>query len=186
MVKKKIKRKIDIPFNIFDNGGIITDYYTKGAPTIDSIISSVESTIKPPDFSGLTKPVVPLVPSKLGIDWMGSVGTGLSGALSIAQSGMNNAQIADTSGIEALNAAQRNRVSGASSNDELMSEWASWNRVKDNYTESDVRGGSNSQRAMGSLGAIGQGVFCWKYYRWSDRWYYRRCIRHWFIYCRMA
>jgi hypothetical protein len=158
MVKKKIKRKIDIPFNIFDEGGIITDYYTQGAPTIDSIISSVESTIKPPDFSGLTKPVAPSTLGKLGIDWMGSVGTGLSGALSIAQSGMNNAQIADTSSIEALNAAQRNRVSGASSNDELMSEWASWNRVKDNYTKSDVRGGSNSQRAMGSLGAIGQGV----------------------------
>ena len=49
-------------------------------------------------------------------------------------------------------------VVGASSNDDLMSEWGSWNKVKDDYSWKDVRGGSTGQRVTNTIGAAGQGA----------------------------
>lgn len=39
-----------------------------------------------------------------------------------------------------------------------MSEWGSWNKVKDDYSWKDVRGGSTGQRITNTIGAAGQGA----------------------------
>lgn len=86
---------------------------------------------------------------------IGSIGGATGG---MAQTGISNAQIADTSGIESQIEAQKNMTIGASSNEDLLSEWGSWTKVKDDYTWKDVRGGNTGQRLTGTLGAAGQGA----------------------------
>lgn len=130
MAKKKIKRRGKMPPNIFDTGGQSWGQQSSG------------------QFSNAFKG------ENLG-NSIGSIGGAVGG---IAQAGISNAQIADTSGIEAQNKAQKNMVVGASSNDDLMSEWGSWNKVKDDYSWKDVRGGSTGQRVTNTIGAAGQGA----------------------------
>lgn len=130
MAKKKIKRRGKMPPNIFDTGG-----QSWGQQSSEQFSNA---------FKG----------ENLG-NSIGSIGGAVG---SIAQAGISNAQIADTSGIEAQNDAQKNMVVGASSNDDLMSEWGTWNKVKDNYSWKDVRGGSTGQRITNTIGAAGQGA----------------------------
>ncbi|WCF58414.1 putative transmembrane protein [Bacteroides phage PhiCrAssBcn14] len=130
MAKKKIKRRGKMPPNIFDTGGQSWGQQSSG------------------QFSNAFKG------ENLG-NSIGSIGGAVGG---IVQAGVSNAQIADTSGIEAQNKAQKNMVVGASSNDDLMSEWGSWNKVKDDYSWKDVRGGSTGQRVTNTIGAAGQGA----------------------------
>lgn len=130
MAKKKIKRRGKMPPNIFDTGG-----QSWGQQSSEQFSNA---------FKG----------ENLGSS-IGSIGGAIG---SIAQAGISNAQIADTSGIEAQNKAQKNMVVGASSNDDLMSEWGTWNKVKDNYSWKDVRGGSTGQRVTNTIGAAGQGA----------------------------
>ena len=49
-------------------------------------------------------------------------------------------------------------VVGASDNDSLLSEWSSLSMLKDNYSWKDVRGGSNANRAMNTIGVAVQGA----------------------------
>mgnify|MGYP007025127988 FL=1 len=130
MAKKKIKRRGKMPPNIFDTGG-----QSWGQQSSNQFSNA---------FKG----------ENLG-NSIGSIGGAVGG---IVQAGVSNAQIADTSGIEAQNDAQKNMVVGASSNDDLMSEWGTWNKVKDNYSWKDVRGGSTGQRITNTIGAAGQGA----------------------------
>lgn len=89
---------------------------------------------------------------------VGKFGTGVTSAVDILGSSLDNAKIADTSAQEASIDSQKNMVVGASSNDELMAEWGNFNKVKDNYTKRDVRGGSTGQRVSNTLSSTGQGV----------------------------
>lgn len=130
MAKKKIKRRSKMPPNIFDTGG-----QSWGQQSSEQFSNA---------FKG----------ENLG-NSIGSIGGAVGG---VVQAGVSNAQIADTSGIEAQNKAQKNMVVGASSNDDLMSEWGSWNKVKDDYSWKDVRGGSTGQRVTNTIGAAGQGA----------------------------
>ena len=130
MAKKKIKRRGKMPPNIFDTGG-----QSWGQQSSEQFSNA---------FKG----------ENLG-NSIGSIGGAVGG---VVQAGVSNAQIADTSGIEAQNKAQKNMVVGASSNDDLMSEWGSWNKVKDDYSWKDVRGGSTGQRVTNTIGAIVGGV----------------------------
>lgn len=130
MAKKKIKRRGKMPPNIFDTGG-----QSWGQQSSEQFSNA---------FKG----------ENLG-NSIGSIGGAVGG---VVQAGVSNAQIADTSGIEAQNKAQKNMVVGASSNDDLMSEWGTWNKVKDNYSWKDVRGGSTGQRITNTIGAAGQGA----------------------------
>ena len=130
MAKKKIKRRGKMPPNIFDTGG-----QSWGQQSSEQFSNA---------FKG----------ENLG-NSIGSIGGAVGG---VVQAGVSNAQIADTSGIEAQNKAQKNMVVGASSNDDLMSEWGSWNKVKDDYSWKDVRGGSTGQRVTNTIGAAGQGA----------------------------
>lgn len=130
MAKEKIKRRGKMPPNIFDTGG-----QSWGQQSSEQFSNA---------FKG----------ENLG-NSIGSIGGAVGG---VVQAGVSNAQIADTSGIEAQNKAQKNMVVGASSNDDLMSEWGSWNKVKDDYSWKDVRGGSTGQRVTNTIGAAGQGA----------------------------
>ena len=130
MAKKKIKRRGKMPPNIFDTGG-----QSWGQQSSEQFSNA---------FKG----------ENLG-NSIGSIGGTIGG---MAQTGISNAQIADTSGIESQIEAQKNMTIGASSNEDLLSEWGSWTKVKDDYTWKDVRGGNTGQRLTGTLGAAGQGA----------------------------
>ncbi len=132
MVKKKIKRRVKMLPNIFEDGGLKKTWGQQSSEQFSNAFNK----------------------ENLG----GSIGS-IAGAVGgMAQAGLANAQIADTSGIEAQNEAQKNMTVGASSNDDLMNEWGSWNKVKDNYSWRDVRGGSTGQSLTNTLGAAGQGA----------------------------
>lgn len=131
MANKRIIRRKNRPLNIFADGG-----------PVGSLASLANTT----DASGG------------GGFNMGSIGGIGSSVGTIVNAGLSNAQIADTSAQEEGIKAQKNMVVGASSNDELMSEWGSWNKSKDDYTWKDVRGRSTGQRITNTIGAAGQGA----------------------------
>lgn len=134
MNKKKVKRRYKIPPNIFEEGGGVLK-------------------------QGWGQQSSSKVSEAFNQDNLGSSLENIGGALEgIAGAGIKNSQIADTSDIEAMNAAQNNMVVRAATNDDLMSEWGSRSVVKDDYSWKDVRGGSSGQRASNTLGAVGQGV----------------------------
>lgn len=130
MAKKKIKRRSNMPSNMFENGGKTWGQQSSGQFSNAFKRENLSSSI-------------------------GSIGGAIGG---MAQTGISNAQIADTSGIESQIEAQKNMTIGASSNEDLLSEWGSWTKVKDDYTWKDVRGGNTGQRLTGTLGAAGQGA----------------------------
>lgn len=83
---------------------------------------------------------------------------GIGGALtSIVGAGVNNAQIGDTSSIENNIQNTQNLKFSGSTNDALMQSWQQYNPL-DNVSYKDVRGGSNSQRIMSTLGSAISGA----------------------------
>ena len=132
MAKRKVKGKRGLPYNRFDGEGESMNMLQKSGAVANNAFGS----------------------SNLG-GTIGSIGSGIT---SIAQVGMNNAQIADTSSIQDQIKAQNNMVVGASDNDSLLSEWSSLSMLKDNYSWKDVRGGSNANRAMNTIGGAVQGA----------------------------
>lgn len=132
MAKKKIKRRGKMPPNMFEDGGAKQSWGQQPSGQFSNA------------FKG----------ENLGSS-IGSIGGAVG---NIAQAGISNAQIADTSGIESQIEAQKNMTIGASSNEDLLNEWGSWTKVKDDYTWKDVRGGNTGQRLTGTLGAAGQGA----------------------------
>ena len=132
MAKRKVKGKRGLPYNMFKGEGESMNMLQKSGAVANNAFGS----------------------SNLG-GTIGSIGSGIT---SIAKAGMNNAQIADTSSIQDQIKAQNNRVVGASDNDSLLSEWSSLSMLKDNYSWKDVRGGSNANRAMNTIGGAVQGA----------------------------
>ena len=132
MAKRKVKGKRGLPYNMFKGEGESMNMLQKSGAVANNAFGS----------------------SNLG-GTIGSIGSGIT---SIAQAGMNNAQIADTSSIQDQIKAQNNMVVGASDNDSLLSEWSSLSMLKDNYSWKDVRGGSNANRAMNTIGGAVQGA----------------------------
>ena len=83
----------------------------------------------------------------------GSSIAGIGGALtSMVGAGVNNAQIGNTSSIENNIQNTQGLTFSGSTNDALMQSWQQYNPL-DNTSYKDVRGGSNSQRIMSTLGA---------------------------------
>ena len=155
MANKRIIKRKNRPLNIFVDGGPVGSP-TSLANTTD--LSKITTLGKGGASGSVGMQSVGTSASGGGGFDMGSIGGIGSAVGGIAQAGISNAQIADTSGIEAQNKAQKNMVVGASSNDDLMSEWGTWNKVKDNYSWKDVRGGSTGQRITNTIGAAGQGA----------------------------
>lgn len=151
MANKRIIRRKNRPLNIFADGGPVGSI-TSGLGTDVSQITQLGQG----GASGSVG-IQPTGGSSGGFN-MGSIGGIGSSVGTIVNAGLSNAQIADTSAQEEGIKAQKNMVVGASSNDELMSEWGSWNKSKDDYTWKDVRGGSTGQRITNTIGAAGQGA----------------------------
>lgn len=132
MAKRKVKNKIGFPYNRFGGEGESMNMIQKSGAVANDAFDS----------------------SKLG----GTIGSIGSGVTSIVQAGMNNAQIADTSSIQDQIKAQNNMVVGASDNASLLNEWSNLSMLKDNYSWKDIRGGSNANRAMNTIGGAAQGA----------------------------
>ena len=136
MANKRIIRRKNRPLNIFADGGPVGSLASLDNTTDLSKIT----TLGQGGASGsVGMQSVGTSASGGGGFNMGSIGGIGSSVGTIVNAGLSNAQIADTSAQEEGIKAQKNMVVGASSNDELMSEWGSWNKSKDDYTWKDVR-----------------------------------------------
>lgn len=132
MAKKKIIRKSNRTLNLFAEGGDTKQTWGQQAK------SSAQSA-----FSG----------QNLG-STIGGIGSAVG---SIVNAGVQNAQLADTSGLEGeIEAAQTYKVS-ASSNDDLMSEWSAFTPME-GVSWKDIRGGSTGQRIGNTISAAGSGA----------------------------
>lgn len=155
MANKRIIRRKNRPLNIFADGGPVGSLASL-ANTTD--LSKITTLGQGGASGSVGMQSVGTSASGGGGFNMGSIGGIGSSVGTIVNAGLSNAQIADTSAQEEGIKAQKNMVVGASSNDELMSEWRSWNKSKDDYTWKDVRGGSTGQRITNTIGAAGQGA----------------------------
>ena len=85
---------------------------------------------------------------------IGGIGSSIG---TIVNAGIQNAQIANTSGLEeGIKKAQAYTVQ-ANNNDDLMNEWGMFSPMEDVYWK-DIRGGSTGQRIGSTIGAIGSGA----------------------------
>lgn len=85
---------------------------------------------------------------------IGGIGSAVG---TIVNAGIQNAQIANTSGLEeGIKKAQAYTVQ-ANNNDDLMNEWGMFSPMEDVYWK-DIRGGSTGQRIGSTIGAIGSGA----------------------------
>ena len=155
MANKRIIRRKNRPLNIFADGGPVGSLASL-ANTTD--LSKITTLGQGGASGSVGMQSVGTSASGGGGFNMGSIGGIGSSVGTIVNAGLSNAQIADTSAQEEGIKAQKNMVVGASSNDELMSEWGSWNKSKDDYTWKDVRGGSTGQRITNTIGSAGQGA----------------------------
>lgn len=155
MANKRIIRRKNRPLNIFADGEPVGSLASL-ANTTD--LSKITTLGQGGASGSVGMQSVGTSASGGGGFNMGSIGGIGSSVGTIVNAGLSNAQIADTSAQEEGIKAQKNMVVGASSNDELMSEWGSWNKSKDDYTWKDVRGGSTGQRITNTIGAAGQGA----------------------------
>lgn len=155
MANKRIIRRKNRPLNIFADGGPVGSLASL-ANTTD--LSKITTLGQGGALGSVGMQSVGTSASGGGGFNMGSIGGIGSSVGTIVNAGLSNAQIADTSAQEEGIKAQKNMVVGASSNDELMSEWGSWNKSKDDYTWKDVRGGSTGKRITNTIGAAGQGA----------------------------
>ena len=132
MAKKKIIRKSNRTLNLFAEGGDTKQTWGQQAK------SSAQSA-----FSG----------QNLG-STIGGIGSAVG---TIVNAGTQNAQIADTSGLEGeIKQAQTYKVQ-ANTNDDLMSEWGMFSPME-NISWKDIRGGSTGQRIGNTIGAAGSGA----------------------------
>lgn len=85
---------------------------------------------------------------------IGGIGSAVG---TIVNAGIQNAQIANTSGLEeGIKKAQAYTVQ-ANNNDDLMNEWGMFSPMEDVYWK-DIRGGSTGQRIGSTIGAVGSGA----------------------------
>ena len=132
MAKKKIIRKSNRTLNLFAEGGDTKQTWGQQAE------SSAQSA-----FSG----------QNLG-STIGGIGSAVG---TIVNAGIQNSQIADTSGLEGEIKQAQTKVVQANNNDDLMSEWSAFTPME-NVSWKDIRGGSTGQRIGNTIGAAGSGA----------------------------
>lgn len=132
MAKKKIIRKSNRTLNLFADGGSTNQTWGQQAR------SSAQSA-----FSG----------QNLG-SAIGGIGSSIG---TIVNAGIQNAQIADTSGLEEGIKKAKAYTVQANNNDDLMNEWGMFSPMEDVYWK-DIRGGSTGQRIGSTIGAVGSGA----------------------------
>ena len=132
MAKKKIIRKSNRTLNLFAEGGDIKQTWGQQAK------SSAQSA-----FSG----------QNLG-STIGGIGSAVG---TIVNAGIQNAQIADTSGLEGEIKQGQTYKAQANTNDDLLREWSAFSPME-NVSWRDIRGGSTGQRIGNTIGAAGSGA----------------------------
>lgn len=137
MAKKKIKRKLISDSNLYLLGGDVEN----------STPSSSEPSSSTIDTGNTVK----------GAAIGNKVGAVASAVTNIAKTGLSNAQIADTSGIQNEIDKARSYVVQANDNDALMSEWGAFTPMK-SIDWRDIRGGSTGQRIGNTIGATASGA----------------------------
>lgn len=163
MSKKKInKNKRKDKINLFEGGGNLFSSLPENLPMPTMAGLPTSPSLSKMDLQNMKlNPINTMKDNpfqdKLG-GTVGKFGTVASSAINILGNSLDNAKIADTSAQEASIDNQKNMVVGASSNDELMAEWGNFNKVKDDYTKRDVRGGNTGQRLSNTLSSTVQGV----------------------------
>lgn len=85
---------------------------------------------------------------------IGGIGSAVG---TIVNAGIQNAQIADTSGLEGEIKKAKAYTVQANNNDDLMNEWGMFSPMEDAYWK-DIRGGSTGQRIGNTIGAVGSGA----------------------------
>ena len=87
----------------------------------------------------------------------GSIGSLGSGIMGIAEAGMKNAQIADTSEMEAEIEQEQNTVVKSDNYDDLMNEWSAWS-PREHISWRDIRGASGGEMAMNTISGVISGA----------------------------
>lgn len=151
MVNKKVIRRRKSPSNIFEWGGPVGN--------ITSLVNTPDlSQIKELGKGGISGSIgmQPIVrPKGFDIGGIGAIGSSVG---TIVNTGVDNARLGDTFNIEESIKDQDSTIVGASSNTDLISEWNSLNRIKDDYSWKDIRGGSNGQRGINTLSSTASGI----------------------------
>lgn len=151
MVNKKVIRRRKSPSNIFEWGGPVGN--------ITSLVDTPDlSQIKELGKGGISGSIgmQPIVrPKGFDIGGIGAIGSSVG---TIVNTGVDNARLGDTFNIEESIKDQDSTIVGASSNTDLISEWNSLNRIKDDYSWKDIRGGSNGQRGINTLSSTASGI----------------------------
>lgn len=92
-------------------------------------------------------------------DFIGKAGNVVSGVTSIIDSSLQNAKIADTTGIENnIKDFRETDFSEATDSNSLINAYNNLNFLKDDYSWKDVRGVSNSELFGNTLSAVGSGA----------------------------
>lgn len=129
MAKKKITRKSNRTLNIFADGGQTWMQQSKAQFSDAFNSSNLGGTI-------------------------GGIGSGIPGVIG---AGVQNARIADTSGLEdQISEAQTYQVS-ANNNDALMNEWGAFSPME-NVSWRDIRGSNGGQQALNTIGGVASGA----------------------------
>lgn len=89
---------------------------------------------------------------------MNSASTLLGGATTMFTAAKSNAEIADTSGIDAFNEGVKNTTYSYGSFDNLDSEFDTKSLARTNYTGKELRGVTPGQMALNTLSAVGSGI----------------------------
>lgn len=132
MAKKKIIRKSNRTLNLFAYGGSTNQTWGQQAK------SSVQSAFSGQNLGGT----------------IGGIGSSIG---TIVNAGIQNAQIADTSGLEGEIEKAKAYTVQANNNDDLMNEWGMFSPMEDVYWK-DIRGGGTGQRIGNTIGAVGSGA----------------------------
>ena len=89
---------------------------------------------------------------------MNSASTLLGGATTMFTAAKSNAEIADTSGIDAFNEGVKNTTYSYGSFDNLDSEFDTKSLARTNYTGKELRGVTPGQMALNTLSSVGSGI----------------------------
>ena len=174
-IKRRHSKTLDLSFqnrnkssagNIFDG-----EHNFEAIPPINNYVSNFvdinKLTPEQAKLAGFTPTNDKLATSsfdkpKSGFDasnFIGKVGNVVSGVTSIIDSSLQNAKIADTTGIENnIKDFRETDFSEATDSNSLINAYNNLNFLKDDYSWKDVRGVSNSELFGNTLSAVGSGA----------------------------
>lgn len=174
-IKRRHSKTLDLSFqnrnksftgNIFDG-----EHNFESIPPINNYVSNFvdinKLTPEQAKLAGFTPTNDKLATSSFGnpksgfdaSNFIGKAGNVVSGVTSIIDSSLQNAKIADTTGIENnIKDFRETDFSEATDSNSLINAYNNLNFLKDDYSWKDVRGVSNSELFGNTLSAVGSGA----------------------------